>query len=198
MKMHSDLGKMYRRNYMVKSQLRSLAEKSSALNAKITGDTQIDEWAESYITRADAQIDDVSDYMNYRNLGGLSKRMGHVIMKPAATPALPAPKLPIYGQQRVPAPPKEEEIAEEDLSQLGISTDSWPDVSLGNTVGVVGFLAITSGVLGIVTYNEYKNKTVSSLVGPRLKRAAVFSAIGGGAGLLFQGLMAGGQKTGWY
>ena len=105
---------------MVKSQLRSLAEKSSALNAKITGDTQIDEWAESYITRADAQIDDVSDYMNYRNLGGLSKRMGHVIMKPAATPALPAPKLPIYGQQRVPAPPKEEEITEEDLSQLGL------------------------------------------------------------------------------
>ena len=72
MRMSSDLGKMYRRNYMVKSQLRSLAEKSKALNAKIDGDTKIDEWAESYITRADAQIDDVSDYMNYRNLGKLT------------------------------------------------------------------------------------------------------------------------------
>ena len=73
MRMSSDLGKMYRRNYMVKSQLRSLAEKSQALNARINNDTKIDEWAESYITRADAQIDDVSDYMNYRNLGRLSK-----------------------------------------------------------------------------------------------------------------------------
>ena len=79
MKMHSDLGKMYRRNYMVKSQLRSLEEKSKALNAKIDGETKIDEWAESYITRADAQIDDVSDYMNYRNLAGVSKGTGHII-----------------------------------------------------------------------------------------------------------------------
>ena len=79
MKMHSDLGKMYRRNYMVKSQLRSLEQKSKALNAKIDGETKIDEWAESYITRADAQIDDVSDYMNYRNLAGVSKGTGHII-----------------------------------------------------------------------------------------------------------------------
>ena len=71
MKMHSDLGKMYRRNYMVKSQLRSLAEKSRALMQRLTDETKIDEWAESYITRADAQIDDVSDYMNYRNLGAM-------------------------------------------------------------------------------------------------------------------------------
>ena len=71
MKMGSDLGKMYRRNYMVKSQLNSLEAKSRALNEKITDETQIDEWAESYITRADAQIDDVSDYMNFRNLGSL-------------------------------------------------------------------------------------------------------------------------------
>ena len=71
MKMGSDLGKMYRRNYMVKSQLNSLEAKSRALNEKITDETKIDEWAESYITRADAQIDDVSDYMNFRNLGSL-------------------------------------------------------------------------------------------------------------------------------
>jgi len=70
---------MYRRNYMVKSQLRSLEEKSKALNSKIDGKTKIDEWAESYITRADAQIDDVSDYMNYRNLAGVSKGSGHII-----------------------------------------------------------------------------------------------------------------------
>ena len=87
MKMHSDLGKMYRRNYMVKSQLRSLEEKSKALNAKIDGETKIDEWAESYITRADAQIDDVSDYMNYRNLGQLA----HVRRPGPPTKALPAP-----------------------------------------------------------------------------------------------------------
>ena len=98
MRMSSDLGKMYRRNYMVKSQLRSLAEKSKALNAKIDGDTKIDEWAESYITRADAQIDDVSDYMNYRNLGRLSKGQGHIINytiyehAPTATPpGVPVP-----------------------------------------------------------------------------------------------------------
>ena len=99
MKMHSDLGKMYRRNYMVKSQLRSLEEKSKALNARIDGKTKIDEWDESYITRADAQIDDVSDYMNYRNLGQLA----HVRRPGPPTKALPAPKLPIYGQQRAPA-----------------------------------------------------------------------------------------------
>ncbi len=96
--MSSDLGKMYRRNYMVKSQLRSLTEKSKALNARIDGDTKIDEWAESYITRADAQIDDVSDYMNYRNLGNLSKGQGHIINytvyehAPTATPpGVPVP-----------------------------------------------------------------------------------------------------------
>ena len=66
MKMGSDLGKMYRRNYMVKSQLNSLEAKSRTLNEKITDETKIDEWA-------DAQIDDVSDYMNFRNLGGLNK-----------------------------------------------------------------------------------------------------------------------------
>ena len=102
MKMHSDLGKMYRRNYMVKSQLRSLEQKSKALNAKIDGETKIDEWAESYITRADAQIDDVSDYMNYRNLAGVSKGTGHIINytiyehAPTGTPhqSQPAPPAP--------------------------------------------------------------------------------------------------------
>ena len=78
--MSSDLGKMYRRNYMVKSQLRSLTEKSKALNARINNDTKIDEWAESYITRADAQIDDVSDYMNYRNLGKLTDNLPQVTL----------------------------------------------------------------------------------------------------------------------
>ena len=118
MKMHSDLGKMYRRNYMVKSQLRSLEEKSKALNAKIDGKTKIDEWAESYITRADAQIDDVSDYMNYRNLAGLSKGSGHIIQytiyehPPTGTPhqAQPAPQpaprpAPPAPQPAQPAPP---------------------------------------------------------------------------------------------
>jgi len=57
---------------MIKSQLRSLATKSNELNSKIGPDTNVDEWAESYVTRADAQIDDVHDYMNYRNLGSLS------------------------------------------------------------------------------------------------------------------------------
>lgn len=72
MRMNSDFGKIHRRNYMIKSQLRSLAVKSSELDAKITPETKVDEWAESYVTRADAQIDDVHDYMNYRNLGNLS------------------------------------------------------------------------------------------------------------------------------
>lgn len=57
---------------MIKSQLRSLAKKSMDLNSQITPETKVDEWAESYVTRADAQIDDVHDYMNYRNLGNLS------------------------------------------------------------------------------------------------------------------------------
>ena len=72
MRMNSDFGKIHRRNYMIKSQLRSLATKSNELNSKIGPDTNVDEWAESYVTRADAQIDDVHDYMNYRNLGNLS------------------------------------------------------------------------------------------------------------------------------
>ena len=97
MKMSSDLGKMYRRNYMVKSQLRSLTEKSKALNARINNDTKIDEWAESYITRADAQIDDVSDYMNYRNLGNLSKGQGHIINYTVYehAPTAPPPGVPV-------------------------------------------------------------------------------------------------------
>ena len=98
---------MYRRNYMVKSQLRSLEDKSRALNSKIDGETKIDEWAESYITRADGQIDDVSDYMQYRNLGGLAKKVatGHVRRPAPQRKALPAPRLTHYGQQRQPALP---------------------------------------------------------------------------------------------
>ena len=126
MKMGSDLGKMYRRNYMVKSQLNSLEAKSRALNEKITDETKIDEWAESYITRADAQIDDVSDYMNFRNLGGLNKRMGHVIMKPKPTPALVPPKLPIYGQQRQPAPPKVVPPKDSDGDGVPDNKDKYP------------------------------------------------------------------------
>lgn len=72
MRMNSDLGKLKRRNYMVKAQLKSLESKSRAINEKITNESNIDEWAESYIARADAQIDDVSDYMNFRNLQNLS------------------------------------------------------------------------------------------------------------------------------
>ena len=72
MRMNSDLGKLKRRNYMVKAQLKSLESKSRAINEKINNESNIDEWAESYIARADAQIDDVSDYMNFRNLQNLS------------------------------------------------------------------------------------------------------------------------------
>ena len=72
MRLNSDFGKIHRRNYMIKSQLRSLAKKSNELNSQITPETKVDEWAESYVTRADAQIDDVHDYMNFRNLGNLS------------------------------------------------------------------------------------------------------------------------------
>ena len=129
MKMHSDLGKMYRRNYMVKSQLRSLEDKSRALNSKIDGETKIDEWAESYITRADAQIDDVSDYMQYRNLGGLAKRVatGHVRHPAPQTRALPAPSLPHYGQQRQPAPPKPKPVADRDGDGVPDKDDKFPD-----------------------------------------------------------------------
>ncbi len=72
MRMNSDLGKLKRRNYMVKAQLKSLESKSRAINEKINNESNIDEWAESYIARADAQIDDVSDYMEFRNLQNLS------------------------------------------------------------------------------------------------------------------------------
>jgi|MDTC01.3.fsa_nt_gb hypothetical protein len=122
MKMHSDLGKMYRRNYMVKSQLRSLEDKSRALNSKIDGETKIDEWAESYITRADAQIDDVSDYMQYRNLGGLAKATGHVRGPAPQTRALPAPSLPHYGQQRQPAPQPSQPTPQPSQPTTGYST----------------------------------------------------------------------------
>ena len=72
MRMNSDLGKLKRRNYMVKAQLKSLESKSRAINEKINSDSNVDEWAESYIARADAQIDDVADYMEFRNLQNLS------------------------------------------------------------------------------------------------------------------------------
>jgi len=198
MKMHSDLGKMYRRNYMVKSQLRSLAEKSSALNAKIDGETKIDEWAESYITRADAQIDDVSDYMNYRNLGNLAMKAGHtghVRIAPPLTKALPAPKLPIYGQERQPA----DSVAEEEVTNLEGFTDYLPQVSYGNTLGATMMLGGMAAVIGLVTYNEYRSKkTMKGLIVPRLKRAGIFAAGGVGVAALYQGIVGAGQQTGWY
>ena len=198
MKMHSDLGKMYRRNYMVKSQLRSLAEKSSALNAKIDGDTKIDEWAESYITRADAQIDDVSDYMNYRNLGNLAMKAGHtghVRIAPPLTKALPAPKLPIYGQERQPA----DSVAEEEVTNLEGFTDYLPLVSYGNTLGATMMLGGMAAVIGLVTYTEYRSKkTMKGLIVPRLKRAGIFAAGGVGVAALYQGIVGAGQQTGWY
>lgn len=228
MKMHSDLGKMYRRNYMVKSQLRSLEQKSKALNARIDGETKIDEWAESYITRADAQIDDVSDYMNYRNLGGLNKRMGHVLMKPKPSRALPAPRLPIYGQQRQPAPPKTKPAVDSDgdgvpdkddkfpsdptewadvdndgvgdnFDLFGGLSDMVPLVTWGNTFGVALTLAAMGGVYGLVTYNERKTKgTLMQIIKTRGKHAAITAGIAGGVGLLYQGIAGTGQKTGWY
>ncbi len=207
MKMHSDLGKMYRRNYMVKSQLRSLEDKSRALNSKIDGETKIDEWAESYITRADAQIDDVSDYMQYRNLGGLAKRVatGHVRHPAPQTRALPAPSLPHYGQQRQPALSNDEgqdgvPDSEDDVfGNLGLSTMDFPLVGVGNTLGSTLGLGAMAAVLGIVTYNEYRSKkNVRSLVVPRLKRAGIYAAGGVGVALLYQSIVGTGQKTGWY
>lgn len=189
MKMHSDLGKMYRRNYMVKSQLRSLEEKSKALNARIDGETKIDEWAESYITRADAQIDDVSDYMNYRNLGQLA----HVRRPGPPTKALPAPELPIYGQQRVAA---DETPSADNLAGL---SDMVPLVTWGNTLGVTLGLAAMGGVYGFVTYNERKSEgTLMQIIKTRGKYAAYAAGVGGLAGLIYQGFAGTGQKTGWY
>ena len=186
MKMHSDLGKMYRRNYMVKSQLRSLAEKSKALNAKIDGETKIDEWAESYITRADAQIDDVSDYMNYRNLGQLA----HVRRPGPPTQALPAPALPIYGQQRVAA----DEAPNADA--LAGLTDMLPVVIPGNTLGVALALG-AMGVYGLVTYNERRTKGTLCKFS-RQEHALLTAGVGAAVGLVYQGVAGTGQQTGWY
>lgn len=189
MKMHSDLGKMYRRNYMVKSQLRSLEEKSKSLNSKIDDETKIDEWAESYITRADAQIDDVSDYMNYRNLGQLA----HVRRPGAPTKALPAPSLPIYGQQRVAADKTSNADTLEGL------TDNVPVVTWGNTLGVTLTLAAMGGIYGLVTYNSRKSQgTLMQIIKTRGKHAAITAGVAGGVGLLYQGVASTGQKTGWY
>ena len=207
MKMHSDLGKMYRRNYMVKSQLRSLEDKSRALNSKIDGETKIDEWAESYITRADAQIDDVSDYMQYRNLGGLAKRVatGHVRHPAPQTRALPAPSLPHYGQQRQPAPSNDEDqdgvpdSEDDDFGNLGLSTMDLPLVGVGNTIGSTLGLGAMAAVLGLVTYNEYRSKkTMRGILVPRLKQAAIYGAGGVGVALLYQSIVGVGQKTGMY
>ena len=211
---------------MVKSQLRSLAKKSQALNAKINDETKIDEWAESYITRADAQIDDVSDYMNFRNLGGLNKRMGHVLMKPKPSRALPAPKLPIYGQQRqpaLPAPPKDRdgdgvpddqdkypddptEWADLDndgvpdnFDDFGAATDYLPEVTGGSTFGAVAMTGLVGATLGLITYNEYRSKrNVRQVLVPRLKRAAVFAATGSALALGYSVIVGTGQKTGLY
>ena len=189
MKMHSDLGKMYRRNYMVKSQLRSLEEKSKALNARIDGETKIDEWAESYITRADAQIDDVSDYMNYRNLGQLA----HVRRPGPPTKALPAPALPIYGQQRVAA----DEAPNADA--LAGLTDMLPVVTPGNTLGVALALGAMGGVYGLVTYNERRTKgTLLQILKTRGKHALLTAGVGAAVGLVYQGVAGTGQQTGWY
>ena len=232
MKMHSHLGKMYRRNYMVKSQLNSLEAKSRALNEKITDETKIDEWAESYITRADAQIDDVSDYMNFRNLGGLNKRMGHVLMKPKPTPALAPPKLPIYGQQRQPVipdiaqqdsdgdripdnkdnapyhynPGQEDEdgdgvgdVADDDFGGLQGVTEYLPQVTMGNTLGAVAMVGLMGATLGVVTYDEYRGKkNVREILGPRVKRAAIYAGGGAALAFLYQVVTGAGQKTGLY
>ena len=198
---------MYRRNYMVKSQLRSLEDKSRALNSKIDGETKIDEWAESYITRADAQIDDVSDYMQYRNLGGLARKVatGHVRRPGPQTKALPAPSLPHYGQQRQPAPSNDEDqdgipdSEDDDFGNLGFSTQDLPLVSGGNTLGSTLGLGAMAAVFGIVTYSEYRSKkNMRGIWVPRLKQAAIYGAGGAGVALLYQAIVGTGQKTGWY
>ena len=220
MKMGSDLGKMYRRNYMVKSQLNSLEAKSRALNKKITDETKIDEWAESYITRADAQIDDVSDYMNFRNLGGLNKKMGHVRFPPRQQPATRHPyslttmkdsdgdKIPDH-LDNAPGdynPGQEDEdgdgvgdVADDDFGGLQGFTDFFPQVTAGNTLGAVLMLGLMGATLGVVTYDEYRGKrNVKSMLVPRLKRAAIFAGGGAIVAGLYQGVMGTGQQTGWY
>lgn len=187
MKMHSDLGKMFRRNYMVKSHLNSLEAKSRSLNEKINDETKIDEWAESYITRADAQIDDVSDYMEFRKLGAL----GHVRHPAPRTVGLPAPKLPVYGQQRAAAPQAE--------APLEGVTEYFPQMGVASGTGYALMIGTMAGVLGIITYDEYQSKgNIRAAVMPRLKRAGMFAGLGAAATVIASGVLAGGQKTGWY
>jgi hypothetical protein len=199
MKMHSDLGKMYRRNYMVKSQLNSLEAKSRALNEKIGDQTKIDEWAESYITRADAQIDDVHDYMNYRNLGQLA----HVRMPGPPTKALPAPKLPIYGQERVPAdavPTLQPESLPPGTTENNLGwTEALPQVGLLNTFGSVLTLGLMGATYGIISYDEYQNKgNLRTMLKPRLRNAAFYAGIGALIAVGYQGVVGTGQWTGGY
>lgn len=318
MRMGSDLGKLHRRNYMVKSQLKSLEAKSKALNEGINSDTSIDEWAETYVARADAQIDDVSDYMQFRNLGNLAEkktklvrapirsntnaiappplhkwgalpthtmpdgtempgatheglgnlalktgRLGHMRAAPRSTSrALPTPKLPVYGQQRQPAvvtPTPKPKLTDRDrdgyddhptitnlpqsgygknipggahatitghnkdnkvwdrfpndptewrdldndgygdnYDALGNMTDSLPQVTFGNTLGTTLFLGLLGAGVGLITYSQYQSKTNLASMKPRLKRAAVYGAIGMGAAVAYQGATGTGQQTGWY
>lgn len=200
MRMGSDLGKLHRRNYMVKSQLKSLEAKSKALNKGINSDTTIDEWAETYVARADAQIDDVSDYMQFRNLGNLAEKKTRLVRAPARsnTNAIAPPSLHKWGALPTHTMPDGTEMPGATHEGLGW-TDSVPQVGFGNTIGTTGLLILLGAGIGLVTYSEYRtsNNTLKSWV-PRLKRAGVYGAVAGGVGIAYQGLAGVGQQTGWY
>ena len=201
MRMGSDLGKLHRRNYMVKSQLKSLEAKSKALNEGINSDTSIDEWAETYVARADAQIDDVSDYMQFRNLGNLAEKKTKLVRAPVRsnTNAIAPPSLHKWGAIPTHTMPDGTEMPGATHEGLDGWTDSLPQVGFGNTIGATGLLFLLGAGVGLVTYNEYSssNNTLKSLQ-PRLKKAGMYGLIGLAVGTGYQALVGTGQQTGWY
>ena len=146
MRMGSDLGKLHRRNYMVKSQLKSLEAKGNAFGQGINSDTS-----------ADAQIDDASDYMQFSNLGNLAekkKSFGHMRTMPRRNSrVLPAPKLPVYGQQRRPAvkpTPKPTPLTDRDR-------DGWHDHPTITNLSKSGYgKSIPGGAHAIITGSNGK------------------------------------------
>ena len=189
MRMGSDLGKLHRRNYMVKSQLKSLEAKSNAFGQGINSDTS-----------ADAQIDDAYDYMQFSNLGNLAEKKTRLVRAPirSNTNALAPPPLHKWGAIPTHTMPDGTEMPGATHEGLGW-TDSVPQVGFGNTIGTTGLLILLGAGIGLVTYSEYRtsNNTLKSWV-PRLKRAGVYGAVAGGVGIAYQGLAGVGQQTGWY
>jgi len=58
-------------NYMVRSHLRSLDANASELQKMIGPQTNVDEWARTYMATADDRLNAVHDYMAYRDLGAV-------------------------------------------------------------------------------------------------------------------------------